>query len=380
MTDEDKKAVLKALGSRWLAGGPIAEEFEKLFADYVGTKYAVSVNSCTAALHLALKASGIKSGDEVLIPVLTFAATANCALFCQAKPVFVDVDENTFNISVKDMQEKITNKTKAVIPVHYGGQPCDMKSITEIAKDSNLQIIEDCAHSTGSSYGDRKTGTFGIGCFSFYPTKNMTTLEGGMITTDNEAVAKNCRLSRSHCMTKDAFHRENLSWYYDVVGLGYNYRLNEVQAALGISQLKRLDQMNEDRRKNAHYLTRQLSKIVGIIPPFEAENRDHVFHLYVVRVIKEKFGISRDELFQKLSKKGIGLSVHYTPLHRLSFYKELFGLSQGNFPVADELYDQILSLPIYHQLSKEQMDFVARAIEQDGKKINERRHRFRGFP
>jgi perosamine synthetase len=358
---------LKALESRWLTGGPKAKEFEEFFASYTGAKYAVSVNSCTAALHLSLKAIGIKPGDEVIVPVLTFAATANCVLFVGAKPVFVDVDSKTFNMSIEDLQRKITEKTKAVIPVHYGGQSCDMKATMEIAEDNNLHVVEDCAHSAGSSFKGQKTGTFGTGCFSFYPTKNMMTLEGGMITTNDEEIAKKCMLARSHCMTKDAFDREKLSWYYDVVGLGYNYRLNDVQSALGISQLKRLDKMNEGRRKNARYLTSEISKIPGIIPPFEAEDRYHTYHLYVVRVIKSIFGLNRDELFQKLSLKGIGLSVHYTPLHLLSFYKNTLGYKKGDFPVAEELYEQILSLPMYHQLTKEQVDFVVRQIVESAR-------------
>ncbi len=364
ISEDDKKAVLSALESRWLTGGPKAKDFEHLFASYIGVKYAISVNSCTAALHLALKAFDIKPGDEVIVPDLTFAATANCALFCGARPVFADVDPKTFNLSAEDLQKKITAKTKAVIPVHYGGQSCDMDAIMEIAQDYHLHVVEDCAHSAGASFKNQKTGTFGTGCFSFYPTKNMTTFEGGMITTDDEAIAKKCQLCRSHCMTKNAFDREKLSWYYDVVDLGYNYRLNDVQSALGISQLKRLDQMNEGKQQNARYLTSKLSKISGIITPHEANNRNHIYHLYVIRVVKDVFGISRDELFRKLSLKGIGLSVHYTPLHLLSFYKNMFGYKKGDFPVAEALYDEILSLPMYHQLTTEQMDYVAQQIKE----------------
>ncbi len=322
------------------------------------------MNSCTAALHLALKAYGIKPGDEVIVPDLTFAATANSALFCGAKPIFADINQRTFNISVDDIQKKITRKTKAIIPVHYGGQSCDMNEIMEIAEDKHLFVVEDCAHSAGSLYNDRKTGSFGIGCFSFYPTKNMTTFEGGMITMNDEAIAKKCQQSRSHCMTKDAFDRERFSWYYDVTDLGYNYRLNDVQSALGLSQLKRLDQMNEGKQKNARYLTSQLSKISGIIPPYEANDRNHIHHLYVIRVVKDIFGLSRDELFKKLSLKGIGLSVHYTPLHLLSYYKGMFGYKKGDFPVAEAAYEEILSLPMYHQLTTEQMDYIVRQIKE----------------
>ena len=221
---EDKNAVYDALKSRWLTGGPQAANFEKKFADYIGTKHAVAVSSCTAALHLAMRVLNIKSGDEVIVPVLTFAATANAPIFCGAKPVFADIDEKTFNLSPKDMMEKITSKTKAVIPVHYGGQPCDMKEILEIAKDHNLYVVEDCAHSLGAEYDRAKTGALGeMGCFSFYPTKIITTLEGGMITTNNKKLAERIRILREHGMSRTALAREsNITWYYDVVDLGYN--------------------------------------------------------------------------------------------------------------------------------------------------------------
>jgi dTDP-4-amino-4,6-dideoxygalactose transaminase len=367
INDDDRKEVAKAFESRWLTGGPKAKTFEDLFASYMGVNHAVSVNSCTAALHLSLKSLGIKPNDEVVVPVITFAATANAALFCGAKPVFVDIDEKTFNLSVEDLQKKITKRTKVVIPVHYGGQSCDMKAIMEIAEDRHLSVVEDCAHSAGSTYKGQKTGSFGIGCFSFYPTKNMTTIEGGMITTNDEAIAKRCSLDRSHGMTKDAFDREKLSWYYDVVELGYNYRLNELQAALGISQLSRLDQMNERKRKNAKYFTSKLEKVSGLVTPFEVQDCYHAYHLYVVKVIEKEFGISRNELYLRLSKKGIGLSVHYTPLHLLSFYKQKLGYQRGDFPIAEKVYEQILSLPMYPQLTEQQMDFVVEQIIEASK-------------
>jgi dTDP-4-amino-4,6-dideoxygalactose transaminase len=359
---EDRKAVADAMTSRWLTGGPKAKEFEDRFAEYLKCKYAISVNSCTAALHLSLKALGVKPGDEVIVPDITFAATANSALFCGAKPVFADIDEKTLNISVDEIQNKITKNTKVVIPVHYGGLSCNMDEIMKIAEENNLFVVEDCAHSAGSTYKGQMTGTFGIGCFSFYPTKNMTTIEGGMISTNDEEVARKCSLGRTHGMTKDAFYREKLSWYYDVVELGYNYRLNEVQSALGISQLKRLNDMNECKRKNAQYYTSKLSKIPGIITPVELEECYHTFHLYVIKVIKEDFGMSRDQLFMKLYEKGIGLSLHYTPLHLLTLYKNTLGYKKGDFPVAEKVYDQILSLPMYPQLTETEMDYVVEQI------------------
>ena len=366
ITDEDKKAVLEALTSRWLTGGPRAREFEKMFARYLVTKHAIAVNSCTAALHLAMRALGIGPGDEVIVPVFTFAATANAPIFVGAKPVFADIDEKTFNISPKGIQNKITEKTKAIIVVHYGGQPCDMKEIMQIAKRHNLHVVEDCAHSLGAEYMNQKTGSIGtIGCFSFYPTKVITTLEGGMVTTNDEEIAKQIKILREHGMTKGAFNREKTAtWYYDVVDLGYNYRLNEVQAALGISQLKRIEEINKKRIEASHYYTHKLKEIKGIILPYEAKDRTHVYHLYVLRVT-EGYGINRDELYKKLSAKGIGLSVHYTPLHLLTFYKRNLGCKKGDFPIAEQISREILSLPLFPLISKVQIDYVVKEISEN---------------
>lgn len=361
--EEDKKAVLETLSSRWLTGGPKVKEFERVFAKYIGVKHAVAVNSCTAALHLAMRTLKIGPRDEVIVPVLTFAATANAVLYVGAQPVFVDIDEKTFNISPKDIQDKINERTKAVIVVHYGGQPCDMKEIMQIARRHNLHIVEDCAHSLGAEYMSQKTGTIGtIGCFSFYPTKVITTIEGGMITTNNEKIAKQSTILREHGMTKTAIEREKkATWYYDVVDLGYNYRLNEVQAALGISQLKRVEEINKRRIEAAHYYTQKLKEIDGIITPYEGKDRTHVYHLYVIRVT-EKYGIDRDELYKRLSANGIGLSVHYTPLHLLTYYRKKLGYKKGDFPVAEEISKEILSLPLFPTISKAQIDYVAKEI------------------
>jgi UDP-4-amino-4,6-dideoxy-N-acetyl-beta-L-altrosamine transaminase len=366
INEEDKKAVLEALSSRWLTGGPRAKEFEKLIANYLGIKHAVAVNSCTAALHLAMRALNIGPEDEVIVPVFTFAATANAPLFVGAKPVFTDIDEKTFNISPEDIQNKVTKKTKAIIVVHYGGQPCDMKEIMQIANHHNLHVVEDCAHSLGAEYMGQNTGSIGtIGCFSFYPTKIITTLEGGMATTNDEEIAKKIEVLREHGMTRGAFDREKtVTWYYDVVNLGYNYRLNEVQAALGISQLKKINEINKKRIEVAHYYTQKLKEIDGIIPPYEANDRTHVYHLYVIRVVKENRGINRDGLYKKLSKKGIGLSVHYTPLHLLTFYKKTLGYKTGDFPIAEQVSKEVLSLPIYPTITKAQIDYVVKEISK----------------
>jgi dTDP-4-amino-4,6-dideoxygalactose transaminase len=369
ITKNDKKAVLKALNSRWLTGGPLALQFEQIFTEYIGTKYAISVSSCTAGLHLAMRVLNIKRGDEVIVPVFTFAATANAPLFCGARPVFADIDEKTFNISPDDVVERITNKTKAIIVVHYGGQACDMKEIMEIAEDHKISIIEDCAHSLGADYKGVKTGKFGImGCFSFYPTKIITTLEGGMVTTDDKYIAERLRVLREHGMTRSAIQRElEANWHYDVVDLGYNYRLSEPQAALGISQLERVKEGIEKRISLANYYTKKISSknLRGIIPPYKAPDRTHIFHLYAVKVQKDTAGITRNDLFKRLTEAGIGLSVHYTPLHLFSFYKRFLKRKSRGFPAAEQVYEQILSLPLYPTLTKKKINFIIKAMEKN---------------
>jgi len=363
--EEDIKSVTSVLKSRWLTGGPKVQKFEKKFADYIGARYAIAVGNCTQALHLSMKVLDIGLGDEVIVPTFTFASTANCVLFIGAKPVLVDIDEKTFNISPESILEKITPKTKAIIPVHYAGQCCDMDEIMQIAKDYKLHIVEDCAHAIGSVYKRKRAGTFGItGCFSFYATKCMTTAEGGMVVTNNKKIGEKIKLLRSHCMTKSAYEREKeASWFYDIIDLGYNYRMSDIQAALGISQLRKIDKINNMRIQVAKYLTSKLKHIRGITPPRKAKHRNHIYHLYVIRVDEEVLDYTRDQIFEELVKRGISCSVHYTPLHRFSFYKRLFNFNLKDFPVAEKVYEQIISLPIYPQLQKTEIDYIVSSIK-----------------
>jgi dTDP-4-amino-4,6-dideoxygalactose transaminase len=375
VTAEEKKAVSSALGSRWLTGGPKVKDFEKVFAQYVGTKHAVAVNSCTAGLHLAMRVLNVGVGDEVIIPDMTFAATANAPIFCGAKPVFVDIDEKTFNLSPADLQNKITGRTKAVIPVHYGGQPCEMKEILEIAEDNKLNVVEDCAHSLGAEYHGKKTGSFGVmGCFSFYPTKIVTTMEGGMVTTDDEGIAKRLRLLREHGMSRTAIDRESTAtWFYDVIDLGYNYRLTEPQAAMGIVQMKKIEEGIRRRTAISRYYTSKFTdhSRKGIIAPFVGKNRTHIFHLYTVLVQKKESGITRNELFEKLTKNGIQPSVLYTPLHLMSFYRQFLKKDKSAFPVSERVYDEILSLPIYPTMGKrERSEVASRVLESLVSKVS----------
>jgi dTDP-4-amino-4,6-dideoxygalactose transaminase len=640
---KDKNAVLKSLGSQWLTGGQRTVDFENKFADYIGVKYAVAVNSCTAALHLAMRALGIHEGDEVIVPTFTFAATANAPIFCGAKPVFADIEEETLNISPASIEKRITKKTKAIIPVHLAGQPCEMSEVLSLALKYNLYVVEDCAHSLGAKYQGVPTGSLsdagcfswqtniltdngkvkiksvkvgnkvrtmggtyepvmqifkrkyegwwvkiGIGfhairdvvgktisltaehpilvyrnggrewikawdlknddwvytlkrkcdncgkeipifwqlceccnpaelpdvrekiskskdkgnhresfhfkhyyddilpyakelekqgyrvvpigvavpdiialrdnkvyayeiekslpkkrklekyneetakyyddiiwvarekikhknkvkvdyqiegellrikiksvskykrkfpvmvynlqvfsdptyfangfvvhnCYSFYPTKNLTSGEGGMVATNNEALAKYVKLMRSHCMTKEAFERsKSASWYYDVIDLGYNYRMDEMSASLGVSQLERLDEMNRKRAEVAEFYTESLGKVRGIKTPRQPENRTTSHHMYIIRVVEREYGMSRDELFKRLAEKNIECSVHYTPIHLLSFYQREHGCRKGDCPVAEKVYGEVLSLPLFSKMSSSQMEYVVEQIE-----------------
>jgi perosamine synthetase len=366
ITKEDKRAVTLALNSRWLTGGPQVASFECAFANYVDAKYAVAVNSCTAALHLSMRVLNIGPGDEVIVPDLTFAATANAALFCGAKPVIADVDADTFNLSPKQVLKKITAKTKAIVPVHYGGQACDMQEIMGIAQDYHLHVVEDCAHSLGAKYQGKMTGTFGdLGCFSFYPTKIITTLEGGMITTNDEKLNKRLRILREHGMSKNAVEREKgATWSYDVVDLGYNYRLTDPQAALGASQLKRVDLGIQKRISVAGYYDKELKvSSQDFQVPKRAPNRSHIFHLYTMKVLNNnKKGIRRNALFQKLATEGIQCSVHYTPLHLMTYYKQ-FLREKDAFPVAEKVCNQILSLPLYPTLNKKDVIRISNIVK-----------------
>jgi len=364
INQQDKDGVSETLNSQWLTNGAKTVEFEKRFAEYLGVKYAIAVNSGTAGLHLAMRVLKLEAGDEVIVPVLTFVATANAPIFCGATPVFADVDERTFNITPESILAKITKKTKAIIVVHYAGQPCGMKEIMQIAYDHNLFVVEDCAHSLGASYNRYQTGTIGIaGSFSFYPTKPLVTGEGGMITTNLKEVAESVTIMRSHGMTREARQRSvSATWQYDVVELGYNYRMSEMQASLGITQLTRVNAMRQRRAEIAEYYTRNLGYIDGIIPPFQADNRTNSYHLYVVKMIEKNFGISRDELFSRLASKGIGAGVHYTPLHLLTYYQQHYGYRKGDFPIAEKLYSEILSLPIYSKMTREDAEYVVQAI------------------
>jgi len=362
ITKEDKKSVMTALSQRWLTAGPNLKKFESKISKFLGTKYACGVGSATHALHLTVKALGIGPNDQVIIPTFTFVATANSVAYCGAEPVFADVDLNTFNIMPEQIKKKITPKTKAVIAVHYGGQSCDMDTIKAITKKNKLFLIEDCAHALGSIYKNRKCGNIGIsGCFSFYPTKIITTGEGGMVSTNNFKLSKKIRMLRSQGVDIPAEKREkSAKWKYDVLDLGYNYRLDEIRASLGLSQASRISEINKLRKKIASKYDNLLKNVPGISIPAVKQNRNHIYHLYTIK-IEKNYHLTRDQLFLKLHKNGIGTSVQYYPLHLMSYYRNQN--KKNDFPNATKLKDQVLCLPIFPKMTTKQVEFVGSIIK-----------------
>lgn len=349
--EDEISAVEAVLKSGFLAQGKKVEEFEQAFASYVGTKHAIAVNSGTAALHIALLAQGIGEEDEVITSPFTFMASANSILFTGAKPVFADIEEETFNIAPDNVEDKITSRTKAIMPVHLYGQPCDMKRLMKIAEEHELIVIEDACQAHGAEYEGNKAGSFGTGCFSFYATKNMITGEGGMITTNDNDIAQKARMIRNHGQIKRYFHEI----------LGYNYRMTDIAAAIGLCQLGKLEGFNNKRIGNAGFLTEKLSGIKGLVLPKVRPNVRHVFHQYTVR-IKRDFGMSRDELRQKLMDKGVGSEIYYPlPIHRQLPYQNL-GYND-HLPNSETAAREVLSLPIHPSLTKEDLENIVCSIQ-----------------
>ena len=363
ITKGDKKAVIDALNSSLLTDGPKLRQFESAFAKFTGAKYAIGVSNATSALHLSIKALGIGKGDEVIVPDMTFVATANAVVLSGAVPVFADVEKETMNISIDSIRKKINLKTKAIIPVHFAGKVCDIVTISKIARKNNLVVIEDCAHAIGAQYGKKHVGNFGsAGCFSFYPTKNITTIEGGMVITNSKKTAEYIMSARNHGLTKTLVQRyaHGKPWDYDIIESGFNYRLDEIRSALGLSQLKRIKKINRLRKKVFEYYNNRLKHVKGLVPPHSSEDNDHVYHLYIMRVEKSN-NVSRDELFTQLLKYGIKTTVHYKPLHEFTAFNK-FKNNTEDMKNSKQLYKEIISLPFYPNMPKKQQDFVIDCI------------------
>lgn len=353
---DDIQAVVDVLKSDFLTTGPKIAEFEQTVADYVGAKYAVAISNGTSALHAACFAAGIGPGDEVITTPLTFAASANCVLYCGGTPVFADVDPKTYNIDPEDIRRKITDRTKAIIAVHLAGQPCDMDAIHSIAREHGLIVIEDGAHALGSVYNGKKVGSLSdMTTFSFHPVKPITTGEGGMIVTENEEFYKKMALFRSHGITRDdsMMTRNDGPWFYQQFDLGYNYRITDIQCALGCSQMKKLDRFLARRKEIVARYNEAFADCDNIITPYQLSDTESGWHLYIVQVKN----CDRRQVFEAMREKGIGVNVHYIPVYMHPYYQE-HGYENVHCVNAEEIYSHIISLPLYPGLTSEQQDYV----------------------
>lgn len=371
VSEHDVQAVVTTLTSRWWSKGPRTIEFEQRFADYVGARYAVAVNSGTAALHLALLTKGIGKGDEVITTPFTFVSTVNTIVHTGAKPVFVDIDPETGLIDVNRIEEKITEKTKAIVPVHFAGQVCEMDKILELAKKYHLFVSEDAAHAVYSTYKGRRVGSIGDATsFSFYSTKNLAVGEGGMLTTDDDMLAEKARVLSLNGMEKNAWNRYNRggAWRYDVMDLGYKYNMYDLTASIGLSQLERLEEMQAKREKYAAIYSRAFSHVKGIRPLQQVLYGTNSWYLYVIRVDQNQLNITRDEFIERLAEYNIGTGVHFIPVHHHTFYQKNFPVPEGILPGADTLFSQVISLPLYPDMTEDDAYYVAQAVEEIARK------------
>jgi dTDP-4-amino-4,6-dideoxygalactose transaminase len=353
---------LKILKSKWLTMGEMVEKFEKRFARFLGVKYCIATASGTGALHLALKSLGLKPSDEVLVPAITFVASANAILYNGARSVFVDSTSlDDFNISVEDLKRKITRRSKAIVVLHYAGYIANIKEIKRIAKKRGLILIEDAAHAVGAKLGEKKAGNLGdLGCFSFFSNKNLATGEGGMVATNDKRLADKIRLCRSHGMSTLTWERHTQKAIsYDVLDLGYNYRMTELGAALGIEQLKKLTKNNLKRKRLTDLYVQNLSRVNGIHIPFQNYPRHSSHHIFPILLDKR---INRKKFIEKLRQKGIQTSIHYPPVHKFTYYKKLLKTSKLNLPIAEQIGAREVTLPLHPLLSENDVTYVCEQV------------------
>jgi dTDP-4-amino-4,6-dideoxygalactose transaminase len=362
--EEEIQEVVDSMRSGWITTGPKVKRFEEDFARYIGVRHSIAVNSCTAALHTVLAALDVGPGDEVIVPAVTFCATANVVVHLGATPVLVDVDDR-FQMTAAAIERAVTPRTRAAIPVHYAGQACDLDDILEVAGKHGIAVVEDAAHASGAEYHGRKIGNHGRAvCFSFYATKNMTTGEGGMITTNDDRLAQRLRLLSLHGMSRDAWKRytEAGSWHYEVLEAGYKYNMTDIQAAMGIHQLRRLDGFILRRQEIAAMYDQAFCGVSELLLPPRLPGRNHTFHLYPIRLRSGDTRLRRSDFIERLHALRIGTSVHFIPLYRHPFYRDRYGLCPNQFPIAEEIYRGLVSLPLYPGMTDEDVGDVVAAV------------------
>ena len=364
--EADIRAVVEVLRSDWLTTGPKVSEFEKVFADFVGVREAVAVSNGTAALHAAMYAVGVGLGDEVIVPPMTFAASANGVVFQGGMPAFADVDPDTLLLDPAQAEAKITPRTKAIVAVDYTGQPCDYDALRAIADRHGLILVADACHAIGGSYKGRPVGSLAdLSTFSFHPVKHITTGEGGMITTDDPELARRMRVFRNHGITTDHRQREQRgSWFYEMVDLGYNYRMTDLQCALGMSQLRKLPGWVASRQEIARRYDAAFAEIPAVDPLRVRDDVSHAYHLYVIRLDLDRLRVDRARVFAALRAEGIGVNVHYIPVHLHPFYRERFATGPGLCPVAEAAYERLITLPIFPRMSDKDVDDVVAAVHK----------------
>ncbi|MEA3375893.1 MAG: UDP-4-amino-4,6-dideoxy-N-acetyl-beta-L-altrosamine transaminase [Chloroflexota bacterium] len=366
LDEDDIAAVVQVLGSDWLTTGPKVDEFEEAFADFVGATEAVAVSNGTAALHAAMYSLGVGPGDEVIVPSMTFAASANCVVFQGGRPVFVDVDADTLLLDPAEVERGITPRTRAIVAVDYAGQACDYDALETVADQHNLIVVADACHAVGGSYKGRPVGSLvDLTAFSFHPVKHITTGEGGMVTTGNPQLARRMRVFRNHGIATGHRQREvQRCWTYEMVDLGHNYRLTDVQCALGLSQLRKLPAWLKRRQAIARRYDEAFAELPAVEPLAVGEEISHAYHLYVIRLDPGQLTADRAQIFAALVAEGIGVNVHYVPVHLHPFYRERFGTSPGLCPVAEEAYGRLVTLPIFPRMSDEDVDDVIAAVRK----------------
>ena len=366
--EDEINEVVNALRSGWITTGPKTKQFEADFSEFLGGGVeSISVNSATAGLHLALEACGITEGDEVITTTYTFTATAEVIRYLGAHPVFIDIDPKTFNIDPSKIEAKITPKTKAIIPVHFAGSPCDINAIHQIAKKHNLKVIEDAAHALPTLYKDKLIGTLqsDVTVFSFYATKTITTGEGGMIVTRNPAIANRCKIMRLHGINRDAFDRYTSttpSWYYEIVAPGFKYNLTDIASCIGIHQLKKARVFQEKRQSMAYRYIEEFKDLDLILPEKAPAGDLHAWHLFVIQ-LGPSVQVSRQEFIQKMAAQKVGTSVHFIPLHLQPYWKNTYNLKSEDFPCAEQNYNRAISLPLYTKMTEKDISKVVQAVK-----------------